>query len=152
MVSLLDVGELSEEVPVRGKMLTVKGVSGKGVLVILQRFPEVRKIVSQKGNEVSSQDLINLAPEAVACVIAAGCGMPGNKDAEQVASELGVGEQLELLDVIFRLTFPTGFGPFVEKLMKLAETSSVGGASGWAAGMSSLARSSNSSRPDTLQS
>lgn len=152
MVSLLDIGELHEEVSVRGKTLRVTGISGRGILVLLHKFPEVRKLISNKGDDVSAEDLINLAPEAVACAIAAGCGMPGDVNAEEVASSLGVGEQLDLLEVILRLTFPKGIGPFVEKLTHLADSASAGVGSGWAQDMKSPARSSNSSQPATQQS
>lgn len=147
MVSLLDIGELSETVPVRGHDMKVTGVSAKGMLVILNRFPAVRKLVASRGQDVSVDELVKLAPDAIACVIAAGCGTPGDEALEGAAEKLTAGEQLELLSAIWKLTFPTGLGPFVEKLTELVG-GNVGAASGWVAGTKLPEGSNSSLHPD----
>jgi hypothetical protein len=151
MVSLLDIGDATEEVTVRGKSLTITGVSAKGVLVLLDRFPEVRKLLTNFGKDVKAKDLLELAPEAIACVIACASGSPGNKKAEAVAASLGVGDQLEILEATLRLTFPQGLGPFVAKLDRLASSGNVPGASGWGAAMKSPEASNSSSEMVTHQ-
>lgn len=131
MVSLLDIGEVSEEVSVRGKQIVVTGISGKGLVALLSDFPEIRKLIADRGSELLTEDLIKIAPDAAAAVIAAGCGTPGDKQAVAIAGTLGVGEQVDLLEAIFRLTFPRGIGPFVEKLSRMTGANGVEGGPGW---------------------
>jgi hypothetical protein len=57
--------------------------------------------------------------DAVAAIIAAGCGYPGDEKAEAVAGRLSIDAQADLLAAILRLTLPAGLGPFVEKLTVL---------------------------------
>jgi hypothetical protein len=57
--------------------------------------------------------------DAVAAIIAAGCGYPADDKAESVAAKLSLDAQADLLTVILRLTLPKGVGPFVEKLTAL---------------------------------
>lgn len=146
MVSLMDVGEARETVPIRNKDVEVTGITAKGLLVLLSRFPEVRKMVASRGQDVSAEDLMTLAPEAIACVIASGCGSPGDKKMEAVAAGLNAGEQLDLLGSILRLTFPQGVLPFVEKLTSMVGMGSLGAdGTGWAPGMKSQEELNNSS-------
>ena len=56
---------------------------------------------------------------AVAAIIAAGCGYPGDEQPETVAGKLSLDAQADLLAAILRLTLPKGIGPFVEKLTAL---------------------------------
>jgi hypothetical protein len=53
--------------------------------------------------------------DAIAAIIAAGCGYPGDDQAEAVAGKLSLDAQADLLASILRLTLPKGIGPFVEK-------------------------------------
>lgn len=148
MVSLMDVGEVSESVPIRKKDVDVTGITAKGLLVLLSRFPEVRKLVASRGQDVSAEDLMKMAPEAVACIIASGCGSPGDKKAEAKASSLNAGEQLDLLSAILRLTFPQGILPFVQKLTAMVGMESfAGGDTGWVPGMKSQEELNSSSHP-----
>lgn len=117
MATLLEIADVPRTVPVRGKEVEVFGVSARGLAAIMLRFPEIGKLMS--GKEPDAGEITNMAPEAIAAFIAAGCGMPGNKDAETLAGNLGVAEQLDLIEEIVRLTFPRGIGPFVEKLEAL---------------------------------
>lgn len=120
-LSLLDIGQLSENVPVGdGKSIKVYGVSAKGIFSIFQRFPQVLEWF--KGG-VPKQDLTPIlreVPEAIAAVIAAGCGHPGDERAEQAAENMTVELQLDVLDAIARLTFRNGFGPFVQRIVALS--------------------------------
>ena len=57
--------------------------------------------------------------DAVAAIIAAGCGYPGDEQAEAVAGKLALDAQADLLASILRLTLSRGIGPFVKKLTAL---------------------------------
>lgn len=152
MVSLLDIGDLAETVPVRGKNIEVVGISAKGLLVLLQRFPEVRKLVASRGQDVKAEDLMKLGSDVVAVIIAAGCGKPGDRKFEDKAASLGAGEQLDLIAAIIKLTMPQGIGPFVEKLAGLAGVSLGEGAPGWGAAMKSPEQLNSASQEATRQS
>lgn len=119
-LSLLDIGPLWENVPITGgKSLKVYGVSAKGIFLVFQKFPEVMKWF--KGGKLDLKLLIDQAPDAIAGVIAAGCGLPGNVKAEERAGMLGVESQLDVLEAITRLSFKAGFGPFVLRIVALSE-------------------------------
>jgi hypothetical protein len=113
-MSLLEISNVERFVDIRGKKIAVTGVSALGIAQMMARFPEFGKMLS--GATVDSMELAKMAPRALNAFIAAGCGNPANEEAEKIAGNLGVGEQLELIDEILRLTFPRGVGPFVEKL------------------------------------
>jgi hypothetical protein len=120
-LSLLDIGPLYELVPApNGKKLRVYGVSAKGIFAVFQRFPEVGSWF-KGGKKVDMAPLIAEAPDAIAAVIAAGCGKPGDMQAEEVAGLLPVETQLDVLEAIGRLTFKNGFGPFVQRIVALSE-------------------------------
>lgn len=120
-LSLLDIGPLSKQVDVGGKVLEVYGISVKGIAILFQRFPEARGWFTGVGGNVKVQELVKEAPDAIAAVIAAGCGFPGNKEAEEVAAKLPIEAQLDVLQAIAGLTFKNGFGPFAERIADLAE-------------------------------
>jgi hypothetical protein len=123
MVSLLDIGELSETVMVSGKPLSVSGISAEGVLYLLQKFPELKAMISGRAADVAPDQLMATAPAAIAAIIAAGLGQPGDERVEERARKLGIAVQLEILQAVVRMTFPDGLDPFVEKLRQMSESS-----------------------------
>lgn len=116
MVTLMDIAPVSEFVTVRGMDLEVTGISVHGVAVLLSEFPELRALVSNKEQGFTAARLVELIPHGVAAVIAAGLGKPGDKAYIDKAATLNVGEQLNLLEPILKLSFPGGLGPFVERV------------------------------------
>ena len=118
MVGLIDIAPCTETIEVNGSGVEVRGVSAKGLALLLSRFPELRKLMT--GLEVDSDQLIALGGEAVAAIIAAGCGYPGDEKAEAIAASLSLDTQADFLSAILRLTLPKGIGPFVAKLTGLA--------------------------------
>ena len=66
--------------------------------------------------------------DAVAAIIAAGCGYPGDETAESVAGKLSLDAQADLLSALLRLTLLKGVGHFVEKLTALGSILDVDGA------------------------
>lgn len=120
-VSLLDIAPAFEIVQVSEKEnLKVVGVSAKGVVALFTRFPEVQKWFAVAGQNIKVAQLVNELPGAIEAIIAAGCGLPGNTAAEEVAGALPVEVQLDVLEAIGRLTFKNGFGPFVQRMLALS--------------------------------
>ena len=117
MAGLVDIAAVIETVTVAGTPVEVPGISAAGVATLLARFPELRKLMS--GIEVSPEDLLKMGPAALAAVLAAGTGEPGNEKAEATAARLTLGDQADLLAAILRVTLPGGLDPFVEKLAGL---------------------------------
>lgn len=117
MPSLVDIARQSKEV----HGLHVRAASGATIADVLAHYPEIRKVMT--GVEVTADQLIAIAPGAVAEIIAASC-MPiddmldPEKKKENIAAAgvLGVGLQVDLLDAIIKMSIPSGIGPFVEKL------------------------------------
>jgi len=72
MVRLIDIAPATETVHVQGKPVTVHGVSAKGLTHLLARFPELRRLMT--GQEVQADQLLAMGGDAVAAIIAAGCG------------------------------------------------------------------------------
>lgn len=118
-LGLRDIAPLSERIPV-GDMdvLEVYGISGKDILQLFLRFPQTHAWVTGAGIEPA--DMARVAPEALAAIIASGCHALGDEEAEKRASELPVEVQLDCLEAIGRLTFRSGFGPFVKRVVGLA--------------------------------
>jgi hypothetical protein len=139
MVSLLDIAEAQKTVAIRGQDIPVYGISAEGIAHLLGAFPELRKMFAGKATEITPEQMMNLAPRAVASAIAAGTGLIGDPKAEAMAAKLSIGEQLELLAAIFDLTFPQGLGPFLDRLDALGVRDPA--VSGWAQDMKSPAPS-----------
>lgn len=117
MASLLDIAPETATIKIQGKDVSVYGVSARGIAYLAAKYPEVKKVLAGKEFKgVSPERLVDLVPDAIASIIAAGCGMPGDKKAEAIADKLPTGDQVNLLTEIIRLTMPDGFGPFVERL------------------------------------
>jgi hypothetical protein len=117
MVGLIDLAPASESVSVQNTSVSVHGISAKGLAHVLGRFPELRKLMT--GQHVEADQLLAIGGEAVAAIIAAGCGHPGDNHAETIASTLPIDTQADFLMAILRLTLPKGVGPFVAKLTEL---------------------------------
>ena len=119
MPGLLDIAKSTIIIPVNGTDIPVYGVSAKGIAYLIQRFPEIRAMFANKAAALTTTNLFELVPDAIASIIAAGCGSPGDKKTEEVAARLAAEAQIELLEAIIALTMPKGLGPFVAKLEKL---------------------------------
>lgn len=140
MVGLIDIAPATEAVEVEGSKVEVHGVSASGLAHLLGRFPELRKLMT--GMEVDAGQLMAVGGEAVAAIIAAGCGYPGDERAESLAARLSLDTQADLLGAILRLTLPKGLGPFVAKLTALGSILDVDA-------RSNTAQASTSPKPST---
>jgi len=123
LTGLADIATVSEKIELGGATVEVFGVSARGIALLLARFPDLRKMFS--GVEVEPEKLMALGGDVVAAIIACGTGSPGVAEAEAIADRLPIGIQVDLLSVIIRLTMPSGFGPFVEKINALSGTLTV---------------------------
>jgi hypothetical protein len=128
MVGLIDIAPATEEVA----GVKVYGVSARGIAHLLNRFPEIQKLMAGVKLDLGVDDIIKLAPDAVSAIIAAGIGKPGDPQTEEEVDRLSLEMQLDFIEAILRLTMPRGVGPFVEKLSSLGNimnNQSSGGAS-----------------------
>jgi len=113
MAGLLDIAPLVEEFDIRGTKIDVGGISAAGVANLLSRFPDLGQLVTGRSNNVDPDRLFSLGGDVVQAVIAAGCGSPGDKGAEEAAGKLSVGEQADLLGIILRISLPNGLAPIL---------------------------------------
>lgn len=116
MPGLMDVAPSFRKVTVKGVDVDIPGISSVGIAYLFTRFPIVRELIGGKDVELDPMALAKLAPDAVAALIATGCGYVDDKAAEEHAAKLGAEVQLDLLDAIVKETMPTGIAPFVVKL------------------------------------
>ena len=147
-LSLADIGPATEIIPIGANTITVRGVSTEDILALFQRFPELKNLVGGKGFKVD--DLVALAPRAVAAIIAASHDELGDEAAEKTAGTFAVETQLDILEAIARLTFKNGFGPFVTRLVALSDAA-VSLSNGKVPGTPSPQVSKPSLQPDTTQ-
>ena len=112
-LTLADIGNQAEELPIGDRYITVHGISCRKALDIFKRFPALAKMVSG----FNAADLLGAMPDAVAAIIVASVG-GSEEDADNLSIEL----QLDLLECIGRLTFKSGFGPFVKRVMALSDS------------------------------
>lgn len=120
MTSLLDVANIAKPVPLSsGQSLAVAGISALGIAHLMTKFPELRNMLGGRKQEITPDRLFEAAPDAVAAIIAAGVGHPGEPEYEKAAAGLPLGDQLDLVMAVWEATAPNGLGPFLDKLAQL---------------------------------
>ena len=119
MVSLTDLAPSTRSVRVGGDDVPVMGISALGVAALLRDFPSLATAFVSGEFKMDAESLSAFGPQAVAAIIAAGCGSPGDPKAIAVASNFPVGLQVEFLAAIAELTMPDGPGPFMAALDSL---------------------------------
>lgn len=145
-LSLTDIGPITEAVEIApGKFVKVHGISANVILAIFQEFPEVMEWF--RGGKFTIAALVSEVPGALASVIAAACGQQGDAEAIKVAGDLPVEAQLDIIDAAGRLTFKSGFGPFVSRVLALV-TAAKSANYGRVPDTKSPSTSPASSRPD----
>jgi hypothetical protein len=148
-LALTDIGPLYEDVPFGDKHIRVYGVSAKGIFSVFQRFPEIMKWFNGGvGVTIDLKNLVNQVPDALAAIIAAGCGEPGEAKAEKIAEMLPAETQLDIIEAIGRLTFRSGFGPFATRIAQFV-TAAQSANFGRAPDTKSPQASKPASQPDT---
>lgn len=146
MVGLVDIGKLNRSITIRGQVLSLTGLKGRVIHSLLDQFPEVRKLLSGAGVALKPEDLIKQAPEVVNIIIA-NCAGDASEAGIEAAADLTLGEQFEMLKIIWDITFPNG----VEALVEALKTMGLVIEPTWVAGMPSQEASSNSLPADIPQ-
>jgi hypothetical protein len=109
MVGLIDIVPLVERMTIRGKEVEVHGIDLTQLGQLIWEFPEFRRLYETR--QLTAAALLGLGTPMVAKLIALAC--PGRID-EGGARNLAPGEQAEIVARIFKITMPTGIGPFVQ--------------------------------------
>ena len=128
MADLLDIAPSTavEAVHINGDIrLVVHGLNGNALASIVARFPKLAALLGA-GSDKIGWHLIEHFGNAIGPIIAAGCGHLGDEEREQRAGNLLVEDQLKLVTAILRLTFPSGFGSFIEQLTALMSRADEG--------------------------
>ena len=127
MVGLLDIAPVVEPVIVGDVTIECRGISLKGIVSLIQRFPSLQTALlsaTELGGPSATSDagsLMTEAPDAIAAILVAGTG-PGRSAGivrqaeEDHAADLPVETQIDLLTAILKATMPNGLSPLVEKL------------------------------------
>jgi hypothetical protein len=121
MVSITDAGPLIRNVNVGGKDIVVSGISFSDLVPMLDRFPELRRMLTPARGEISTDDfsfegILKLGPRIIGAAITAGIGESGNAEVEKWAMKLAIGYQVEIMRAVIDLTFPKGVRSLVEDL------------------------------------
>jgi len=128
MADLLDIAPSTAVEAVHisgGTRLVVHGLNGNAIASIVARFPKLAVLLGGGGASVGWH-LIEHFGAAIGPIIAAGCGHLGDEEREKCADNLLVEDQLKLITAILRLTFPNGFGSFIEQLTALMSRADEG--------------------------
>ena len=151
-LGLYDISGFGEDVPIGGdppQKIRVKGISAKGILILLMRYPDMQRWLS--GQSIAIPDVMMQTPDAIAAIIAAGTGNPGEGDAEDIASNLPIEIQTDIVEAIYRQTFRSGFGPFVNRVLTLYANAVASGLPGKVPDTKSPPESQPSLEPDTAK-
>lgn len=114
---LEEIAPAATMVAVNGKQIPVIGISGKGLALLVKRFPEIRAMV--QGQTFEIEKLLDLGGELIGPIIAAGVGRPGDQKAEKIFGLLTIEPQTDLLIAIKERTLPNGPAPLGQKLSLL---------------------------------
>jgi hypothetical protein len=121
--AIFDLADLAEEVTIGRRTFQVRGISFRSWVSLASRFPVVRDLLS--GQSVGWESIATVAPDIVMAILAAGCGEDGNAKTEAFFDGLPLPTQYDLGERIWRLSFPDGFGPFVERFQRFASAVGV---------------------------
>lgn len=152
MSGLLDIGDLTEEVPLgKNKSLSVSGLTADDLFFLIKTFPEIKALLERRFSQITPQSLMDSTPVALATIIACGTGERENKTAIERARRLPAPTQLRIVNAIFDLTFPEGIGPFVEEMIRL-RTAFIAQVSPRTPSQSERAQPGTTSSPQSLAS
>jgi hypothetical protein len=84
---------------------------------LFAEFPNMQQALAEMGT--SGSGMLELAPDLFAKVIAIATGSPDDAAVIAKARELGAADQMAILSAVQKLSFPQGFGPFVDQMARL---------------------------------
>jgi hypothetical protein len=122
MLSLVDCLPHHESVDIGGnKNIDIFGISGEDLGAILGRYPDAFQQMAKAGTKVTdvNQGLLG-AMMAAGQRDDDGNSLLGNDKVEKLARGYPIGTQLKIMQVVGRLTFPDGVGPFLEGLVSVS--------------------------------
>jgi hypothetical protein len=119
MVSLLDIGPLTEEVEIRGTKITVQGLTAGHIFQLFSEFPDMRKMFETNTDMNPQSVMFQLAPDLIARIISTATGSPGDPAVEAKAKTMGAADQLAIISAVQRLSFKDGIGPFIDQISSL---------------------------------
>jgi len=138
MPSFIDIAPLKETVTLRGSEFEVHGIGIGALADVIYRFPALGDLLPKAvapgatPAPIDVKAIIDLGPQIVAALIAGATGKEGDAAEEEALARLAIGEQVEFIEAIIRLSFPGGLLPFVERITRLLNSpvALVNGAAG----------------------
>ena len=115
MVSLVDIVPQKRTVQIAAGDLELRGLGLRQIAGLLLQFPSLRNLITEGAPAVDFAELLALAPDAIATIIAEAAGQPDAVEA-LVDGGLNSDEILDCLTVIHELTFPRGMRPLLQRL------------------------------------
>lgn len=115
MVSLVDIVPQTRTVRVAGGDLVLRGLGLRQIAALLLQFPSLRNLITDGAPAIDFTELVALAPDAIATIIADAAGQPNAVDAIADGA-LTPDEVLDCLTAIQQITFPGGVRPLLERL------------------------------------
>jgi hypothetical protein len=116
MVSLVDIVPQKRSVSIAAGELELRGLCLRQIAHLFLQFPSLRNKFTEGAPEVDLTELIALAPDAIATIIAEAAGQPEAADKIADGNLLTPEEMLDCLEAIHDLTFPRGMRPLLERL------------------------------------
>lgn len=101
--------------------IDIYGIALEDIAILLKRFPDLQTLT--EGKQLTIEQIKVIAPDAVAAIIAMGCGHSNDKTAEKKAARLPLELQRDMIIGIGKLTFPSGVRPFVQWVTGLGAVS-----------------------------
>jgi hypothetical protein len=141
MPGAINIAPLFETVDIRGRKLRIKGLEAETIIGLYAQFDDLRRMLDTRKFDALS--LAKLSVPAAAYVIAACIDDLDEKN----AANLSLGERVEILVKILKISMGRGIGPFVEMLELFAAAVQ----SSLQPDMGSSNKSKNSSRPGTME-
>lgn len=143
MPGLKDVVRVTKEV----HGVTVGGISARDVAQLFQDFPQLGSLST--GTKITAGQLMEVAQDAVGKIISFGANARDNDDEIEIAHNLPIYQQYDIIEAILPLTFPDGVSSFVKRLQNAQASAVVPGADGKAPDMKSPPQSPISSSEDS---
>ena len=116
MTGLLDIARPRETVSIGKQQIEVCGITAKGIADLLGRFPELRKMLTGANDPGI---LYDIAPRAFFAIVAGGLGKMGDAATETEIGELPAEAAADLFAAVVRVTMPSGFRPFVDRMARV---------------------------------